>query len=389
MHNLTQGEVRQLINKGIKVLAEAADIAVHLKSNPGPIGWISVGAKVANAVNEISTGGKYFTGWEYLEGEVGTLGEFLCMLCVSGHLVVEEHIDRGRDIKNIVCQLGDVVVGWEISSFWKSGPFVHPNCSSEDALEALGELAWQMVGSTLKYVSPPNKSATLIIDSLDETLPSRTADQLWERQEKFIKAGYRRSVLVWGEPGTGKSHLIRHMTSRAGGRSLRLRAQELQNLDRLGNLLRFLKPSGVLIDDFDRIKEADGILEEMDEILTNADLLLVTVNHLNKLDAAAIRRFDDIEQIQKLDDGVLDRLLAGISEDMVKVLRDLPITYIQRYRAMHHVLGESEARVELTKLLAQRDKVLTMMKSDEESDDKKKNKKVNGKEVYTKGPDVT
>lgn len=364
---------KEFADKGLKVLSEAADVAVHLKTNPGPVGLIAVGARVFNTINEVTTGeaSDFFKGWKHVRG-VYPLGDFTHALCKSGQLLVDEKHgnDAGSgpkvDGKVVTANLGGIRIGWTEYDNWNDGPYAAPGQDMGATVEAIRELIWVTMGNAAKFHQPALGAPVLLDDSIDGTLPSRTADEIWDKQRKFIEKGYHRALLIYGEPGTGKSHIIRRITDQAGGRRLRIRARDLEHLRSLGSLIDFLQPSGVMIDDLDRAKDKEGVIEEFDEIKAKAKLFLVTVNVVKKLDPAVVRRFNDDYLIEKLDDAVYDRLLKGIDKEIADRLRELPVTYIDMYREAHDALGDEGAKDELDRLIARRKLVQEMMEAAEE-----------------------
>lgn len=362
---------RDLVDKGVKVLSDAADVAIHLRSAPGPLGAVAIGSRILNAVNEVTATdpSTFFNGWTHLRG-VYPLGDFAHALCKQAQLLVDEKPSgtgsNPRRTGNVVtATLYDQRIGWVEHDNWKEGPFCDPSTDPDRAVGALRVLIWTAMGNAVKYYDPPLGSPVLVSDSIDETLTSKTADDLWAKHRQFVEHGHKRSVLVFGEPGVGKSHIIRRMGDLAGGHRLRIRARDLESLRSLGHLIRFLQPSAVLIDDLDRAKNADGILEEFDEIRATASLFLVTANHVGKLDPATVRRFDDWHHIERLDDAVLSRMLDGVAPAIVDQLKKLPVTYIARYREAHDSLGSEAAAHELKSLIDRRETVLRLMEAAE------------------------
>lgn len=358
---------KEFLEKGVKVLSDTAEVAVHLKANPGPVGLIAVGSKVVNALNEVATKNPntFFNHWKHVRS-VHPLGDFIHALCKSSHLLVEENSNSSNSLlrgqpKIVTANLGGVQIGWAEHDNWNDGPYVSPESDPNLAVDAMRELIWRMMGNAVKFHSPPLGSAVLLDDTIDDTLPSKTGDEIWEKQRAFIEKGYRRAILVQGEPGVGKSHIIRYVTDCAGGKRLRIRARDLENLRSLGSLIDFLQPSGVMIDDLDRAKESEGIIEEFDEIKSKAQLFMVSVNVVKKLDPAIVRRFDDDYLVDRLDETVLDKLLKGISLPIASKLRELPVTYINKYHEAHDALGPKGAEAELDRLIARRKLVQEMM----------------------------
>lgn len=359
MTNFDKRKIREFAVRGVRVVGETADVLVHLNQNTGPLGFVAVGAKLlTKAIDGLER--SPLKGWVEVSG-VEPLESFMLQLCHAKHLVAQvgdgKKADRGRVVAGVV---NGVRVAWVEYERWVDGPYTLGD--PEQARAALRALAWEALGPAVKFHQPALSPAQLQIDPITETLPSATAEKIWARQKPYVDKGYLCSVLLVGEPGTGKSNIIRFVANAAGGHRLRVRARDLEHLRSLGNLVRFLGPDGVLIDDLDRAKDPAGILDELDELLTSSKLLLVTVNNVSKLDAAVVRRFDDVEVVNSLDPGVLERLLDGADDGARARLRDLPVRYINQYRRAVEVVGPEAAAAEVDGLVARRELVLSLSK---------------------------
>jgi hypothetical protein len=347
--------LRELVTKGTRVVSEAAEVLATVGSDVTPLGLIAVAAKLAtSAVNNLDR--SPLSGWPAVDG-VAPLDDFLLQLCTAHHIVTQAaESKQGQRIMTGV--VNGVRVGWVMYERWNDGPYTIDDPAQATA--ALRAFAWQALGQAVKFHQPALGSPMLLVDPITETLPSETAERIWCRQAPYLDRGYTRSVLLIGEPGTGKSNIIRFVAGRAGGLCLRVKARDLEYLRSLGNLVRFLCPDAVLIDDLDRAKDPAGILDELDELLVTARLLLVTVNNVGKLDAAALRRFEDVELVQSLDAAVLDKLLEGASEDVAMRLRGLPVRYVHQYCRAAEVIGTEEAAREVDGLVERRELVKRM-----------------------------
>lgn len=369
MSTFDKRKVRELAIKGVRVVGETADVLVHLNQKTGPLGVVAVGAKLlTKAIDGLERAP--LKGWVQVPG-VAPLESFMLQLCHAQHLVAQvgegKKADRGRVVAGVV---NGVRLAWVEYERWVDGPYTLGE--PDDARAALQALAWQALGAAVKFHQPALGPAQLQVDPITETLPSETAERIWLRQKPYVDKGYLCSVLLVGEPGTGKSNIIRYVATAAGGHRLRVRARDLEHLRSLGNLVRFLQPDGVLIDDLDRAKDPAGILDELDELLTSSKLLLVTVNNVSKLDAAVVRRFDDVEHVKSLDEGVLEKLLEDADEDARARLRELPVKYISQYRRAVDVVGAEEAAKEVEGLVKRRELVLKLSKQQAETVEAKK-----------------
>lgn len=352
---LNKHRLRELVTTGTRVVSEAAEVLATVGSDVTPLGLIAVGAKLAtSAVNNLDR--SPLSGWPAVEG-VAPLEDFLLHLCAAHHLVTQAaESKQGQRVMTGV--VNGIRVGWVMYEHWNDGPYTIGDPA--DATAALRAFAWQALGSAVKFHQPAMGSPKLLVDPITETLPSETAERIWCRQAPYLASGYPRSVLLIGEPGTGKSCIIKFIASRAGGLCLRIRARDLEYLRSLGNLVRFLSPDAVLIDDLDRAKDPEGVLDELDELLVTSRLLLVTVNNVTKLDAAAVRRFEDLEFVESLDAGILDKLLDGASEDVALSLRELPVRYLHQYCRAVEVVGAEAAALEVDGLVRRRELVKRM-----------------------------
>jgi hypothetical protein len=340
-------------SRGLKIAGQVADVAVQLRADSGPLGLLSVAAKLGNAIAE-QQDTEPFRGWRPMR-EAEPLGEF-ALAATRPQLAVANH----RGSRSLVGVIGGVRIGWLEYERWTDGPFVAPGYDHALACDALRIALWSAVGSNAKFVQPPLGAARLVSDSVDATLPSQTASDLWERQRPYIAAGRRRSVLLCGEPGTGKSHIAKYVAALAGGLRLRIRAGDLQSLRSLSSLCLFMQPDAVVIDDMDRVERPGALIDELDELRSSAKLVIITANWVAKLDPAVVRRFDDFRVIKELDPEVLDRLLVGLPVEVAEQLRGLPIKYIASYRSAVDVLGPERAAGELPEILRQHELVSRM-----------------------------
>lgn len=344
---------------GFKVVSAAADMLVHVRSNPGVVQFAAAGARVLDALDQVSNDGlprDRFDSWCFGQDSVCCHTQVFNLCKNLGYV---KPVETARENEQAYeGTLHGVKMGWVLASDIAMGPWIFEG-DGEDGAAALRTLLWQEIGTSLVYCVNEKEGSFLAQDPLDQALSSQVAEDLWLRLEKFISKGTNRSVLLYGEPGTGKSHSIRHIAKRAGGLTLRLKAKDFPNTMGLSDVVGFLRPDAVLVDDLCKCLGNGLFTEVIDELRQSARLLLVTANDLTALDPALLRRFDDSFEVRGIDPHVFTEMTKGMSATVVERLRGLPTDWVSKYRELHDVLGPEKAESELDGILQRREQVLT------------------------------
>lgn len=356
-------KITRYSEKVVKVGSDMAEVIVHIQK-PSLVGVAAVAARALNTINELAEAksSTYFRDWSHMS--VG-FSRFLFEVTRTQRMV---QMLEGQSNKAGKIWIGSVHgsdVGWVEWDGWVEGPWCRKG-KNEETVRMLGRLVWEVLGPAVK-VEPSLTGDTLASDSLTGTLPSKMGDDIYERAQKFIEAGYTRSVLLYGESGTGKSHIMRYVAKRAGGLTLRVKARQLSSLRDVAHAIKLLVPSAVIIDDLDRLREPEAILSEIEEIKGNAKLFLCSVNRLKKLDPAVLRanRFDEFVEVDKLGDEVLDGLIGpDVPDEIATKLRELPVCWVDEFHRQRTVLGMEEAIDEVTKLAERAELIKSMMGED-------------------------
>jgi len=247
--------------------------------------------------------------------------------------------------------------GWDVNMWFQAQNAEEHEEAENKLIHALGRITWESMGSRVEAISPdktgaredmvyikPWKAGTILSSDQTRTLITRT--------QKFLKRGRSRSLLLYGVPGSGKSSMIRAIADEISGTVLFLDSTQLNNIDSktLSFFLDYLAPDIVLIDDLDRTDKVSDLLSSIDRIRAACKLLMVTVNHLKKMDAAVTRagRFDEWVKV--------DRVLApgdfipGLNDKVLKEIDNWPIAFIEELKARMEVLGGENLEEELASL---------------------------------------
>ena len=180
------------------------------------------------------------------------------------------------------------------------------------------------------------------VDAADVILPSGVLDSVHrqvfgiaEHRERLLAAGHhlKRGVVLFGPPGTGKTHTVRHLIGeQVDATVVVLTGLGLQFIREACSLARLLPPAIVVLEDVDLVAEertlsAAGmgnpllfqLLNEMDGVAGDADItFLLTTNRLDLVEPALAQRpgrVDLVVEVPHPDEAGRRRLLSlyGVS----------------------------------------------------------------------------
>jgi hypothetical protein len=184
----------------------------------------------------------------------------------------------------------------------------------------------------------------------EKIFSSNLSNELYVKYQKYIDKNINRSVIFLGNPGTGKTSLMKHIACNLSKKdfsilSIKVDQNIANEFPESLNVLFFLKPDVILIDDFDRLNNIQYFLSNFEEINKFCKLLMISVNDINGLDPAMLRpgRFDEIITIDKIDDGVLNSLVEDVKEEFRDQIKNWPVAYIAEFKKIKDVMGEEIA----------------------------------------------
>lgn len=358
----------------MKIGSEAADVLVHLQS-PTTIGMTAVGLRVVDSVRKARAKSKirereqtprFGEGWrrlytmDFTEQLYGALTEKY-VIKKDDEALYDNEIDVECDAIYGMIEAEEFNFGCcidedgEIEEMW-----VEEKHDEKKVMEFLGRQLWENLKTNKVILTTYEDSPYIIPEPNVEIFPSKLGDEILERVDKFRKKGFSRSIFLIGEPGVGKSCLMRYAGSKVGGFSLRIKMGDLQHFDSrvVEDTVRLLRPDCILIDDFDRFAASSDtdsgyLLDTLEEMNKNVKLLMVSANYSEDITPALLRpgRFDEIIQVKTVDEAVIDKMLGDCPTNIKDKIKKMPISHIQEFAKRIEVLGYDEAFKELQALI--------------------------------------
>lgn len=181
------------------------------------------------------------------------------------------------------------------------------------------------------------------------------AGGITERINNFLTKGIHRSVMLYGPPGTGKTSIINKIGENLGTRILSVEVGELASANSKDILyaVRLLDPDVLIVNDFDRFSGASMFLNTLEEMHSSIKLFMVSVNRKQMLPKAVLRpgRFDELIAVNKLDDGVAQRLLnTELDKETFDKVAKWPAAFIAELGRRIEILGLDKIKPELDEL---------------------------------------
>lgn len=384
--------------QALRVGSEAADILVHLSNGINAPGVAALGLRVVDstiyarqktpeqALNEKYTPlflyGLYEQAWKSVQNQFSNM-ERVPGVTVPTFKMIIHGIEFVWEFSNLDRRSEKDHLSSTPTACWHG-----KSSSMEESSQAIGRCIWANIESSKAYVRSSDKKISLVPDMKGEVFGSELANDLSDRITNFKQAGYNRSLLLIGEPGTGKSCIAKYIAEKQGGFCIRIPLASLRKLDpgHLVGIAKIMRPDIMIIDDLDRIlfedgessysydtrkrqyssKQSSDMLDPLEHLNNTVPLFLATANFTEGVCQAALRpqRFDEWIIVEELDKGIYESLLPDCPKNLLSLIKKskLPVSYLVEIKKRANTLGYKKALNEVRGLAYRADKVIKLTK---------------------------
>ena len=323
---------------------EVAEVLVQVGKSPSPLGMAAAGISLLKGAQKarLMTYYDYLEYYDFNRRALPGLGDFW-----SGHRLEnlgESTIPSCVESDAIrIVEVGGVQFAFEVvKGHYEDGPFVQQGHDEDTCRRVMADAIWAKFDSSPVVIKTVRSASghhrgdiTLLPDSHSDILESERAKRVLDRVQRRLGSSPSTSILVAGEPGTGKSSLIRWVASQLGGRQIRIPAQVLSNSNAWLPLVNLLRPSTLVVDDLDHSTgDVSNLLTNLEELRDFVKVIMASANEVKELHPAVVRpgRFDEIYTPEGADPSVVEKLIVGLDSDTKDRLLKLPIAYVVEYK---------------------------------------------------------
>lgn len=206
----------QSTRRAVRTLASLADVAANARWTP--FGILAAGAKGLDAWWRNAPDAN-----DYIEGWVRPAASPCWPLAIDKARGTARRLKSETYAAAMEATIQGHTVRW-VDRSWGSvvGPFVRSDAARID----LPAYLWP-TGDHAALETSPN--VRVVEELYDVATHSALSDEVATILKKYLNKGKTRGAVFWGPPGSGKSVAARAVASALGGRSLSLRAQDLES----------------------------------------------------------------------------------------------------------------------------------------------------------------
>lgn len=275
----------------------------------------------------------------------------LRMLVGQSHTVIKT---ANEDSFIKLVERDGVKYGWVFDKKGKSVREIYvEERNVEKAQASIKRMFWEAYGNQSlvmrrnNVISIDDSSGIVFeIDDAFNPLPSKMATEHSAYLRRCLDAGVRRSILLFGPPGTGKSTMARTLVKNLGLKSVRIRVEDIEQLNQthLSETINMFEPDAIILDDFDRARAQASLLETLEFFRRHVKLVIASANNKHDLDEAILRpgRFDELILVNEMDEAIVKNIL-GEYVDGFEDVKSWPVAFIEEYVKRRMFLDKSQA----------------------------------------------
>lgn len=270
--------------------------------------------------------------------------------------IIEEHkyVREGKVVRAAwTATIDGVEIGWVSPPQMNVVPTHIWSKTPERIRELASKRLWERAGSDRMLRI---KGETVFPQLLPETIiETEFLRRVETRAQAFLAKSVPRTMVLDGEPGTGKTTAVGYLARKLNFRTAILSADEFLNQSTpngLGDwicagmeLVETLKPDVLIVNDIDRLEAEDQLvlLDVFDNAKLYTKLVFVTTNHYRKLLEPVRRpgRLDDVISVPGLDLKELQFVAPELPERYHERVVGWPISYVRDLQDRYRVLGQA------------------------------------------------
>lgn len=218
--------------------------------------------------------------------------------------------------------------------------FFRSDKSEEEVLKILVELFWELQPSRIiEFYSkvkgmPWDSEHSYFVRKIENNgvFGSDCAKNVCNIITTALDKNIKRSYLFYGPPGTGKSTICNYVINNLGLRAVKIKFSDVGLDPNFSLFIEACKPDVILIDDVDR-SNPKSLIEFLENMRKFTKVILGTANDTRKIDLACLRpgRFDEMMEINKLDDTVVYNILGEKYSSFFEDVKNWPVAFTQEF----------------------------------------------------------